>query len=164
VSDLEAALAAHLNGKFFWEHTETLDEASTPTEVAEIRRLQRKFAKGAKHVTSRNKALNDLVVSKSSGCTLKGDLAMLEPLVNAICEAYGVSSSDVVGRGKKWNVAKARKHFYWAIFRYHPSLSLLKAGRMLGKNHTTVLHGKLSFEKDYDIEMVGVVDELMGWK
>lgn len=164
MSDLEAALAAHLNGKFFWEHTETLDEPSTPSEVAAIRRAQKKFAKDAKQITSRNKALDDLVISKNSGGSLKGDLVMLEPLVNAICEAYGVSSSDVIGRGKTWDVARARKHFYWAIFRYYPTLSLLKAGRMLGKNHSTVHHGKLSFEKDYDIEMVGVVDELMGWK
>lgn len=164
MSDLEAALAAHLNGKFFWEHTETLDEGSAPSEVVAIRQAQRKFAKGAKQITARNKDIGNINSGKPMSRILKGEQEMLAPLIKAICEVYDVSPDDLMSHKKLWSLAKARKHFYWSIFRYFPSVSLLQAGRLVGKNHTTVLHGRQSFEKDYDIEMVGVVDELMGHK
>lgn len=164
MSDLEAALAAHLNGKFFWEHTEMLDEGSAPAEVVAIRQAQKKFAKGAKHITARNKGLGNLNSGKALSRTLKGEQEMLEPLIKAVCEAYDVSPDDLMSHKRMWNITKARKHFYWAIFRYFPSVSLLQAGRLVGKNHTTVLHGRQSFEDNYNIEMVGVVDKLMGFE
>lgn len=164
MGDLEAALAAHLNGKFFWEHTEMLDEGSAPDEVVAIRKAQKKFAKGAKHITARNKDLGNLNSGKAMSRVLKGEQEMLEPLIKAVCEAYDVSPDDLMSHKRMWNITKARKHFYWAIFRYFPSVSLLQAGRLVGKNHTTVLHGRQSFEDDYNIEMVGVVDQLMGFE
>ena len=164
MSDLEAALAAHLNGKFFWEHTEMLDEGGLPADVAAIRQVQKKFSKGAKDITARNKDLVNINSKKAMRRVLKGEQEMLEPLIRAVCEAYDVSPDDLMSHKKMWNITKARKHFYWAIFRYFPSLSLLQAGRLVGKNHSTVLYGRQSFEDDYNIEMVGVVDELMGLK
>ena len=164
MNDLEAALAAHLSGKFFWEHTETLEETSTPREVSAIRQAQRKFSKGAKQITARNKNLGNLNSNKAMRRPLKGEQQLLEPLIKAICEAYDVSPDDLMSHKRMWNITKARKHFYWAIFRYFPGVSLLHAGRLLGKNHTTILHGRQSFEEDYNIEMVGVVDKLMGFE
>lgn len=163
MSDIESALAAHLNGKFFWEHTETLDEGSVPPEVMSIRRAQRKFSEGAKNVTERNKRLGDLKTSRPGRVNLREDQEVLAPLAKAICEVYGVSCKELFGRGKTGNLPKARKHFYWAIFRYFPSISLSQAGRMVGRDHSSILHSKNSFDKEYNVEMVGVVDQIMGW-
>lgn len=164
MSDLEAALAAHLNGKFFWEHTEMLDEASTPSEVAAVRKAQKKFANGARNITARNKNIGNLNSGRPLKKVLKEEQAILEPLIKAICVAYDISPDDLLGSGRTYQVTKPRKHFYWSVSRYFPSISLSQVGRLLNKDHSTVLHGKRSFEEECNIEMIGFVDELMGHK
>lgn len=164
MSDLEAALAAHLNGKFFWEPSMTPEESALSKDEVEIRKAQKKFAKGAKNITTRNKNLGNMNSTKPMTRALKGEQKVLEPIIMAICEAYDVSPDDLMSHRKMWNLSKPRKHLYWAIFRYLPGTSLSEAGRLVGKLHTTVLHGREAFEKEYDIEMVALVDELMGVK
>lgn len=164
MNDLEAALAAHLSGKFFWEHTECLDEGSAPPEVVAIRKAQKKFANGAKNITVRNKDFIDAPPKTYKITNLKGDQVVLEPLVKAICEVYDVFPKELMGTGRTHKIAKARKHFYWAISRYFPSISISQAGRLVGRDHSTIIHSRDSFEANYNFEMVGRVDELMGHK
>lgn len=164
VSDLEAALAAHLNGKFFWEHTECLDEGSAPAEVVAIRQAQKRFSKGAKNITVRNRDFINAPPKISTITNLTGDQVMLEPLVKAICEVYGVTPKELMGQGRAYRITKARKHFYWAISRYFPSVSISQTGRLVGRDHSTIIHSRDAFEANYDFEMVGRIDELMGHK
>lgn len=164
MSDLEAALAAHLNGKFFWEPTATPEDTLTSRDELEIRRAQKEFAKGAKSITTRNKGLGNINSTKAMTRVLNGEQKVIEPIIKAVCEAYDVSPDDLMSHKKAWNLSKPRKHLYWAIFRYLPGTSLNEAGRLVGKLHTTVLYGRDSFEKEYDIDMVALVDELMGVK
>lgn len=162
MSDLEAALAAHLNGKFFWEHTNNLDDTDKPREALEIVRAQREFAKGAKNITSRNKDFVEPKKSKPRGVTLPEDQKLIEPVLNAVSSVYEVDAKDILGCSTSQKFAKAKAHFYWAMFRYMPGLSLKELGRIMVKCHTTIKHGRDMFEASQDFEKVVEVDRLMG--
>ena len=162
--DLEAALAAHLNGKFFWEPTSNPDDQTTCKDMLDLRKAQKEFSKGAKHYTSRNKVEPPPAVVKVKPLVLQEDQKVLEPIINAISHAYKIAPSDLMGRSTSYKFAKAKHHFCWAMFKYIPGLSYAEAGRITGKCHTTIMHGKEMFQKNQDFAKVVEVDQLMGWK
>ena len=163
MSDLEAALAAHLNGKFFWEPTNNLDDIEESRDALEIRKAQRVFAKGAKNITTRNKNLKEIPAPKPKKISLAGDQKKIEPIVNAISYAYNVSPVQLMSRSTSTTLAKPKRHLYWALFRYIPDMSFIEAGRLMGgKCHTTVMHGVETFKANQDHEKIVEVDRLMG--
>ena len=163
MTDLEAALAAHLEGKFFWEPTNNLDETEESRMALDIRKAQRAFAKGAKNITTRNKNLKEIPAPKHPSISLAGEQKEIEPIVNAISYAYNVSPVQLISRSTSTSIAKAKRHLYWALFRYIPRMSFKEAGRLLGgKCHTTVMHGVSTFNADQDHAKIVEVDRLMG--
>lgn len=163
MSDLEAALAAHLNGKFFWEPTNNLDETEESRDALEIRRAQRVFAKGAKNITTRNRDLKEITPPKPKKICLAGEQKKIEPIVNAISYAYNVPPDQLISRSTSTSLAKPKRHLYWALFRYIPGMSFKEAGRLLGgKCHTTVMHGVATFKENQDHAKIVEVDLLMG--
>ena len=168
MSDLEAALAAHLNGKFFWEPTTDNTEPTSCQDVMSIRRAQKEFAKGAKNLTARTLTAerawkaNPPPQSKDSKFMLREDHKFVQPIVEAISTVYCVSIDDLMGRSKSYKYAKARKHLYWCILRYFPSITYSEAGRIMGRDHATILHGSKSFNNNQDPEKVAEVDRLAG--
>lgn len=169
MSDLEAALAAHLNGKFFWEPTTDNTEPTSCKDVMSIRRAQKAFSKGAKQMTARKLAaekaweVNPPPRPKSDGFVLREDHKFIEPVVEAISSVYRVSVVEIMGRSKSYKYAKARKHLYWCILRYFPSITYSEAGRIMGRDHATIIHGSKSFNDNQDPEKVAEVDRLVGY-
>jgi len=159
----EELMVEHLNGKFFWEHTVIQEETAESKAVVAIRHAQRKFAKGARDVTARNRdAVSAGKKAKIQKIPLRKDQKILEPVVNAIATVYEISVDDLFGRSTSFMFKNAKRHFYWAIFRYHPSLKTLDVGDMLGKNHSTIIHGRALFQKNQDFEKVVEVERLLG--
>lgn len=159
----EELMAEHLNGKFFWEHTANTDDAPESKSVMDIRQAQKKFAKGALNVTARNK--NPVVVKKEpkrQRIPLKEDQKVFQPIMEAIATAYDISVDDLLGRSTSYKFAKAKQHYYWAIFKYHPKLSSAEAGRIMGKCHTTIMHGRAMFHKKQDFSKVVEVERILG--
>lgn len=164
LSDLEAALAAHLNGKFFWEPTNNRDSGDDSDFAIEIRKAQKVFAKGAKHVTSRSRVVEALPRPPMKKVVLDKERKEIEPIINAICYAYRVTPEELFGKSTSYRYNRAKRHMCWALYKYIPNMTSTRAGRLLGKDHATVLHGKRSFQADQDLAKVAEVDCLMGWK
>jgi chromosomal replication initiation ATPase DnaA len=159
----EQLMAEHLNGKFFWEHTVIQEETAESKAVVAIRHAQRKFAKGARDVTARNRdAVNAVKKAKIQRIPLRKDQKIIEPVINAIATAYEISVDDLFGRSTSFEFKHAKRHLYWAIFRYHPNLKTSDVGDMLGKNHSTIIHGRALFQKNQDFAKVVEVERLLG--
>jgi len=169
VSDLEAALAAHLNGNFFWEPTTNLDEPDAGKDALEIRRAQKAFSRGAKQVTARKLAaeraweVNPPPPPKKREFKLSKDQEMIGPILNAIATAYGVDTVFLMGRATNNRQPNAKRHMYWAMMRYIPGATFAGVARLMGKDHSTVIHGYNAFKKNLDPEKIAEVDRLMGW-
>jgi len=159
----EELMVEHLNGKFFWEHTVIQEETAESKDIVRIRQAQKRFARGAIDITTRNR---DSIVrekkAKVQKIPLRKDQKILEPVMNAIATAYEISVDDLFGRstGKKFKQAKC--HCYWAILKYNPSLTPLRVGDIMGKCRTTIMHGRTMFQKKQDFEKVVEVERLLG--
>lgn len=159
----EELMAEHLNGKFFWEHTVIQEETAESKAVVAIRHAQRKFAKGARDVTARNRdAVSAGKKAKVQKIPLRKDQKILEPVMNAIATTYEISVDDLLGRSTSFMFKHAKRHLYWAVFKYNPSLKISDVGDMLGKNHSTIIHGRSLFQKNQDFEKVVEVERLLG--
>lgn len=161
MSDAEAALLAHLEGKFFWEPTTVLEEPATSRNVLEIRAAQKKFASGAKNITSRKV---EAVVPKwyPGKYELSEEQKPLERIILAVSEAYNVRVRELIGVSKEYRLQPAKRHLYWAAMKYVPGMSYSALGRIIGRNHTSIIHGVEVFEAKYDAEKVADVEHLMG--
>lgn len=164
MSDLEAALAAHLNGKFFWEHTAGNDDQTTCKEVLEIRKAQKPFAKGAKNITVRGTVLEQVEAYKPvKKVCLRGEQKIIEPIINAICKVYKITAEDLLGTSTSQHFHKAKRHLYWAVMNRIPKMNYSEAGRLLKKNHSTIMHGAKEFHANQDHAKIIEVDHLIGW-
>lgn len=166
MSDLEAALAAHLEGKFFWDPAKGTEHDDESAASLEIQRVQRKFYKDAQQITGRNKCLLEMPEPKEAirNAVFTGKRKLVEPIVNAVGQVYGVPPKILLSRSTSHKYKKAKQHLHWAMFRYIPSMSYPWAGDLLGKNHSTIMHGRKMFEAEQDFEKVVEVDRLMRWK
>lgn len=156
-------MSEQLNGKFFWEHTVIQEETAQSKDVVAIRHAQRKFAKGARDVTARNReAVSAVKKAQAQTIILRENQKILEPVINAIATAYEISVDDLFGRSTSFKFKHAKRHLYWAIFRYYPSLKISDVGEMLGKNHSTIIHGRAMFQKNQDYAKLVEVERLLG--
>lgn len=67
-----------------------------------------------------------------------------------ICEYYHVSKSDLLGKRRLKNINRARQILMYVC--NHLGVSLAETGRMLGKDHSTVIHSRdvIKTEMQYD--------------
>ena len=159
----EELMSEQLNGRFFWEHTVIEEETAQSKDVVAIRHAQRKFAKDAIHVTARNRdSVGFEKKAKTQTIPLRKDQKILEPVMNAIATAYEISVDDLFGRSTSFKFKHAKRHFYWAIFRYYPSLKTSDVAEILGKNHSTIIHGRAMFQKNQDYAKLVEVERLLG--
>lgn len=61
-------------------------------------------------------------------------------IVDAICKVAMVEPRDVLGNRRHKSVAMARKVLYW-MMRSRLQLSYPEAGKILGRDHTTIVSG-----------------------
>ena len=159
----EELMSEQLNGKFFWEHTVIQEETARSRDEVAIRHAQRKFSKGATHITTQNKdSVGFEKKAKVQTIHLRENQKILEPVMNAIATAYEISVDDLFGRSTSFKFKHAKRHLYWAIFRYYPSLTTSDVGEMLGKNHSTIIHGRAMFQKNQDYAKLVEVERLLG--
>ena len=159
----EEFMSEQLNGKFFWEHTVIQEETARSRDEVAIRHAQRKFSKGATQVTTQNKdSVGFEKKAKIQKIPLRENQKILEPVMNAIATAYEISVDDLFGRSTSFKFKHAKRHFYWAIFRYYPSLKTSDVAEILGKNHSTIIHGRAMFQKNQDYAKLVEVERLLG--
>lgn len=160
--DLETQFAEFLDKKFFWEPTADPD-ISENKEVMQIRRAQRKFSNGAENIIPGRIAASECIeVVRPMKVKLNYRSKTIKPILEAISKAYNVSIDDLLGKSTSYKFAKAKQHLCWAMFKYIPKMSLIEAGAILSKNHSTVLHGKKCFQANQDFNKIVEVDKLMG--
>lgn len=163
MTDLEAALAAHLDGKFFWEPTTSIEDTKTIKAIVDIRKAQKPFNKDAKHVTPGSVALEYVETNKPvKKVALKGEQRVIEPIISAIAHVYNIPASDLLGTSTSQTFYKAKRHLYWAVMNRIPKMSYSEAGRLLKKNHSTVMHGAKEFHANQDHEKIVAVDRVLG--
>lgn len=61
-------------------------------------------------------------------------------IIAAVCTRFGVCRNDLTGRSKTRNIAIAR-HVAAYLLREHTHCSLAEIGKLLSKDHSTVLRG-----------------------
>lgn len=160
MSDAEAALAALLDGKFFWEPTTNPEETTTSRNITEIRRAQKKFYGNAKQISSRT--CEPITAKWTPGVyTLTEAQKPYEELILAIAQAYELRVYDIMRLTREYQFQPAKRHLYWAMDKYH-KLSKSEIGRILNRNHTSILNGIDVFNSKYDVEKVAQVEFLMG--
>ena len=162
--DLEAQFAEFLKGKFFWEPTAHPDDYENK-EAMSIRKAQKKFSAGAEHIIpGRIRPAEFIETIKPMTLVLPSERKVVRPILDAISAAYNVSIDDLLGRSTSYKFVKAKRHLCWAMFRYLPNMNFTMAGKLLDKNHTTVMHGKNIFQKNMDHVKILEVDAIVGYK
>jgi chromosomal replication initiation ATPase DnaA len=78
----------------------------------------------------------------------------IEGILDAVCDAEGVSADDIRGRSRVWKVCRARHLFCWAAV--NAGYGYGETGRTVGRDRTTALHSKNVIEawrtRDRNIE------------
>lgn len=158
--DLEAKMAAALNGKFFWEPT-TLSQTIECSDTMAIRQAQEEFSKGAKHVITARR-MPDLKVNaiKKPKNVFRGIDKSVIPVLEAVSYAYDISVDDLLGKSTSPEFKRAKNHLYWSLHKYL-NVSYGQLGRMLGKCHTTIIHGKKVFDENLNPEKIAEVEKYM---
>ncbi len=174
--DLEAEMVKALDGKFFWEQTN--DEERADCEYAkQIRDAQKKFWTIKKKtpedkLRERMQRLSDAVERRkrkalelSMTAEAKAFDASVKFLIETLADIYDVPPSMITSHRKDYSASIAKHHFVWSILRYFPEVSLSEIGRMVGKDHTTVMHSRKQFNKlqYFHQDKVAAVDSLMGY-
>ena len=74
----------------------------------------------------------------------------LQNILEFISEHYGVSENSIKSKSRKDEVVKAR-HAYFYIAYKTSRKGLAEIGRLVNRDHTTVIHGMRKIEGEIDI-------------
>lgn len=162
---MEERLRQHLEGKFFNVSGEDLFEEEREEQRAQWRaRAAREAKKKAaeeqlkRKVEAQRKAHEALLKerSKYAGYTVS-------MIIEAICHAHQVGGGELVGTSRRKQVVKARQHACVLM------ISLLKmsntaAGKVLGRDHSTVIHACAQWETTKNIctSQIASVNKVLG--
>jgi hypothetical protein len=164
--NLEEEMAAALDGQFFWEKTTKYEDANTGY-MAEIRRVQRKFAKPAQ----KPKPIYVPVINKVKTVdkrieALKKMPDEFEKLHDAITNLYGVSKRELEGEGPRTKTFPAYVHYVWSAVRYNPNVTVAEIGKRIGRHHSTVIYHRNHFEskKHLYLDNIKIIDDIFDYK
>ena len=77
-----------------------------------------------------------------------------EDVIHAVCNFYRVDEMKLHSTSRYRPLVRAR-HVIWMLCRrFVKGITLKHMGRMMGKDHTTVIHGLRAIEDDYDTDNV----------
>lgn len=78
-------------------------------------------------------------------------------------EIFGVEPAALTGRSRSQHVAWARQALMWALPQRYAGLSSLEIGRLLHKDHSTVLYGQEAAERrrESDPRYAALCDQLL---
>jgi chromosomal replication initiation ATPase DnaA len=78
----------------------------------------------------------------------------IQPLIIAVCNYFDLSKEEVLGKRRLKQIVNARHMLYYLAY-VKTKYTLPEIGRMLGRDHTTILHGyqKVKNQKGYDPDL-----------
>lgn len=80
--------------------------------------------------------------------------------VEAVMHHYGIPREKLLSSKREIReVAEARQHLYWLLYNERSDLSLPAIGQLVGRDHSTVQHGIMEFNKrhpDRDVDTLTV--------
>jgi hypothetical protein len=111
--------------------------------------------------------INDPIVDPPKAAAIDPDKspvhrAVVRHIVRDVAEEFGFTQTEIMGRLKTKDVARARQIVMYLAKR-HSGHSYPEIGRRLGgRDHTTIMHGCRTIEREMqcDPEMVGLVEKL----
>ena len=179
--DLEAQMAEYLEGKFFWHHSKERDEC-----VCEASRLiieaQKKFRPRRKKEIPTPKDLAKLseerlmllakkreaaAAERTENLNSKENFAKLtyEVVLCSISELHEVSPDEITSPDRHIDTMNARHHLTWSLLRYIPNGSLNVVGKLIGRDHSTVINSRKKFErmKDKFKWQIDAMDKIMNY-
>ena len=164
MKSLEEQMAEALNGKFFWERT-TKYEPPSP-DSAPIRRAQRKFAPVEEWLEDE---VEEAIEPRKwepkppPPIDFKERVAALKEV---IASHFRVTVADIESTSKKKKIVTPKKFFYWCLCRYFKRTSLAQMGKIIGRDHSTIIHGRdgFEFEKNLHTDLIANMDEFMDYK
>lgn len=157
----EQAMLQALEGKFVWEPTTNPYRHDQDRSKA-IREAQKKHAGNVRHIFNVPEAMPLESIKPVKPRVLRGEAAILLPYIKAISEVYDISSENLLGKSTK--IGKPKHHLVWAIMTYMPKMTFAEVGRLLEKNHTTIMHNYKMFKENFDANKVAEVERKLGIK
>jgi hypothetical protein len=74
--------------------------------------------------------------------------------LRAVSEVYAVSPDVILSNKRKAAIVRARQHLYWVLYNERSDLSLPAIGRLVNRDHSTVLFGIKKFEEHPDLDAI----------
>ena len=71
-------------------------------------------------------------------------------VISLVAEAFGLEPADLTGTGRSRRVVTARHAAMYALRLGHPDMSSVEIGRLMSKDHSTVLHALAKMESEAD--------------
>ena len=164
MKSLEEQMAEALNGKFFWERT-TKYEPPSP-DSAPIRRAQRQFAPIEEWLDDEVEEEAEPRLWERKPPPPYDFNARVKALKEVIAAHFRVKVEDIESKSRRGHVVLPKKFFYWCLCRYFSRVSLVQIGKHIGRDHSTIVHGRdgFEFEKNLHADLIAKVDEFMGYK
>lgn len=149
--NLEAEMAAALEGQFFWERTTKYDDMNLGM-AAEIRRAQRMFSSEGPNKRD-----------KPPTAEVEQSIASIK---KAIMDLYGLDEDELDGGAGNKRLFPARPHYIWCLMRYNPDVSRSSMSRFLKKHHTSLLHNQRLFEQNKHLfpEKIKHMDDMFNYR
>jgi chromosomal replication initiation ATPase DnaA len=70
----------------------------------------------------------------------------LDEIIRQVCDKHGTTRKQIIGPRRTAVIVRARQEVYYRTSR-ETMMSLLAIGRLLNRDHTTILHGICEHEK-----------------
>lgn len=179
--DLEARMVEFLEGKFFWHPSKEKDERMCDAS-REIINAQKKFRPKKKFEPPTPKDLEKLSEERLVLLAKKKELAAteraenlnsklefakltLEAVLQSISELHDISADDILSGDRQVDIMNARHHLIWSLLRYIPNVSFSLIGKMLGRDHATIINSRKRFERRRDRFkfQIEAMDKIMGY-
>lgn len=116
---------------------------STPKRDALKALVDAWAAKQAKQAEEARRAQERAAKARARIVTLdRPPRADLKVIIDLVARMHGVTFADVMGQSRSVPIVNARQAAVCALCEVRPDLSTTQIGRMMGRDHTTVVHAR----------------------
>jgi chromosomal replication initiation ATPase DnaA len=147
----EKAIAAALDGGFF-----RIDG----TDAYYKRRMAAKLkaAQAAEREQRRIAALLEETARRVENLRKQNLIPMASLILCAVSTVYGIEIMHLTGRSRKARLVTARKHASY-LMRQRTGMSLPRIGRLMNRDHTTILYEVRTFLAEADSQKITEVEQ-----
>lgn len=163
---LEEEMASALEGQFFWEPTTKYEDPRAGL-TCEIRKAQRQFAVKPKKIKKDIPLPHEKAERVAERIAAQNRIPdEVRKIKDAILEFYGFSEADFEGGIPRKHLYPALAHYIWVCLERCLYISTAGLGRIIGKDHSTVIYHRNLFEKNKDkfIENIETVNRILDEK